>query len=57
VRVLGKERDFVALCQPHFTFAFITLERGGGNEPNPLFDDQVAAVLTFKREIDVPQSG
>jgi hypothetical protein len=27
------------------------------NEPNLLFDYQVAAVLTFKGEIDVPQSG
>ena len=44
------------LCQsrlPHFTFASFALEGGNCHEPIPLFDYQVAAVLTFKGEVDV----
>jgi hypothetical protein len=53
VRVLGEERDFVAVG---FTFAVIAFEGGGANEPMRLFEYQVAAALTFEGEIDVPQS-
>jgi threonine dehydrogenase-like Zn-dependent dehydrogenase len=33
VRVLGEERDLVAVGEPHFIFALIAPEGGDGNEP------------------------
>jgi hypothetical protein len=57
VRVLGEELDFAAVGQPQHTFASVALEGGRGHEPDPLFDDRVAAELAFKGESDVPQSG
>jgi hypothetical protein len=57
MQVLGEERDFVAVGQPQLTFAFIALEGGGCHKPNSLFDDEVAAELALKSEIDVPKAG
>jgi hypothetical protein len=52
MQVLGEERDFVAVGQPQLTFAFIALEGGGCHKPSAPFDQQVAAELAFKSEID-----
>jgi hypothetical protein len=55
VRVLSEEFDFVAVGQPQFPLAFLALEGGRSHEPTPLSGYDVAAVLAFKGEIDVPQ--
>jgi hypothetical protein len=57
MRVLGEERDLVAVCEPPFTPASLALEGRRDPEPNPGFSHQVAADLAFKREIDVPEGG
>jgi hypothetical protein len=49
--VLIEERDFVAIGHRNFTFASLALETMDHLEPTPLFGYQVAAVLTFEREI------
>jgi hypothetical protein len=55
VGVLVEERHFVAVGYPHFALASLTLEARDRHEPSPTFDCRVAAVLTSKRELHVPQ--
>jgi hypothetical protein len=57
MQVLREKRDLVAVRQPQLTFAFIALECGGCHKPSAPFDQQVAAQLAFKSEIDVPKAG
>jgi hypothetical protein len=57
VRVLGEERDLVAVGGPHLIFALIAPGGGDRNEPISIFDYQFATAFTLKGQIDVPQSG
>ena len=54
VRVLGEERDFVAVGYRHVAFTSFALKAMDGHEPGPLFGYWVAAVFTFKDEVDAP---
>jgi hypothetical protein len=55
VGMLVEERDLVAVGYPHLALASLTLEARDGHEPTATFDYRVAAVLTSKRELHVPQ--
>jgi hypothetical protein len=51
VRVLFEERELVSIGQSHFAAAFLALKLGDRNEPLPVFNFRMAAILAFKGEI------
>ena len=51
MRVLFEERELVSIGQSHFAAAFLALKLGDRNEPLPVFDFRMAAILAFKGEI------
>jgi hypothetical protein len=53
VGVLIEERHFVAVGDPHFALASLTLEARDCHEPSPSFDHRVAAMFTHKSEVHV----
>jgi hypothetical protein len=55
VLVLVEKRNFVAISYRNFLATSLALEAIGRHEPASLFDSHVAAIFTFKGEVDLTQ--